>query len=81
MDTSRTELCVFDSSGEYLAIGGRDGEVKIWETGPGLLKQRFIPGQSGVEIKCLAWSRITKEVSEIVSSSHNLNSCLYTSIL
>ena len=63
MDVRRAELCVFDSSGEYLAIGGRDGEVRIWETGSGQLKQRFVPGQSGGEIKCLAWSRTTKEVS------------------
>lgn len=54
---------MFNRSGEYLAIGGRDGEIRVWESDSGKLKQRFVPGQSGGEIKCLAWSRLTKEVS------------------
>ncbi len=57
------EVCSFSSDGESLAIAGLDGEVKIWDSTSGNLKQRFNPSSVGSEIRALGWSRPVKEVS------------------
>lgn len=56
------EVCSFSGDGASLAIAGLDGEVKIWESGSGTLKQRFSPSSMGSGIQALAWSRPAKEV-------------------
>ena len=50
--------CQFSRCGGQLAICGADGELKIWDSSTGILKQRFRPGQGPVT--CLSWSRHTK---------------------
>lgn len=50
--------CEFSRSGDQLAVCGAGGEVKIWDSGSGTLKQRFKPACG--EITCLSWSRHTK---------------------
>lgn len=59
------EVCSFSCDGESLAIAGLDGEVKIWDSASGTLKQRFTPSAVGSEIRNLAWSRPVKEVAAI----------------
>ena len=57
------ELFSFGACGRLLAVGHRDGEVKLWETESGVLKQRFSPGGARPEpVRCLAWSRRPGEV-------------------
>ncbi len=60
-----SEVCSFSSDGESLAIAGLDGEVKIWDSTSGNLKQRFNPSSVGSEIRALGWSRPVKEVSRV----------------
>ena len=50
--------CAFSRCGAQLAVCGADGEVKIWESATGTLKQRF--KAANVAITCLSWSRHTK---------------------
>lgn len=57
------ELFGFGARGRLLAVGHRDGEVKLWETESGALKQRFSPGGARPQpVRCLAWSRRPEEV-------------------
>ena len=63
---TRREVCVFSPTGDYLAIAGLDGEVKVWECSSKNLKQRFNPSPVGGEIHALAWSRPAKEVCLVV---------------
>ena len=51
----------FSRCGGQLAVCGGDGEVRIWESQTGVLKQRFKP--AGSTVTCLSWSRQTMKVS------------------
>jgi len=52
------ELCMFCPGGSHLAVSRLDGDVQVWETASGRLKQRFSPGgMRAGRVKCLAWSR------------------------
>ena len=57
-DSVENRACEFSRCGDQLAVCGADGEVKIWDSATGKLKQRFKPGGGGVT--CLSWSRHTK---------------------
>lgn len=67
------EVCAFSGDGASLAIAGLDGEVKIWESSSGTLKQRFSPSSVGRGVQALAWSRPAKEV--IVTAWHGSANC------
>ena len=50
--------CQFSRCGDQIAVCGADGEVKIWDSSTGSLKQRFKAAQGTVT--CLSWSRLAK---------------------
>ena len=42
--------------GEYLAISGADGILKLWETNTGSLSQEYIPSSHlSATCTCLSW--------------------------
>jgi len=44
------------SDGEYLAISGADGVLKLWETSTGSLSQEYVPtSHLSATCTCLSW--------------------------
>jgi len=47
----------FSNNGEYLAVAGGDGRLRIWETASCTVKQEFIPSSHlSATCTCIEWS-------------------------
>lgn len=55
-DGARVRSVCFDPSGQYLASGGDDGSVRVWEVASGRCLRKWAVGAPGAGVACVAWN-------------------------